>query len=712
MPTDSIAFLSYARDDDKEMERSITRFRERVEAEVRVQGVPHFRFFQDITGVGAGDAWRRRIDDALSRSAVFVPIITPRFFRSKECMEELRRFFLLEEAHRAGERVIPVYFVECQEFQEPLDQVKLPELRRLRERQYVDWCSHRFDLWSATIGREVARLAERIRARLPKGPTPDQLPSESPPPAETPASPGPLPATAKPIEWVPLGASSPPVGAPPESTLSPDANPGPRPAALAPARANEPALAPRDVEVPSGVRATTVGALRWRALFIVDASGRGDFTSLAKAIANAPPGSHVLVRPGVYRESLVVSNPIEILGQGPRDHIIVEHDERDVLVLRAPFGRLAGLTIRQRGTGEFYAIEIEGGRFEVENCVVTSTALACVAIHRGASPRLSGCLIENGANGGIVVYETSSGAIEDCEIAGTQGFGILVTDESSPSVRRTRVDCPNGPALMLRRKATGRYEGNELRGSEPAAVDLSQGALPILRHNRVNDVPHHAVIVRDGAGGTLMENDIRRAGKCGVVATDSVGLILRDCDIQGCGRAGIFARGKAELLIECSRIIENGLHGVEAAGSVRLVIRSSGVQKNSGNGLFAHGGAMVESVANVFDESERDGLRSEGSDTVIHTVDDRYKLNGEDGIYLTEGGRVIAEGAQIVGNQAYGVRLRDGALDATGLLVASNARGGIQVGAASSCTVLGSDVQGNGRDWVIAPEAEERVIRT
>jgi F-box protein 11 len=67
---------------------------------------------------------------------------------------------------------------------------------------------------------------------------------------------------------------------------------------------------------------------------VVDALHRGKYTSIAEAIQKEKAGTRILVRPGHYREGLVIEKPLEIVGEGNRDDVVVEATEKMLCGLR------------------------------------------------------------------------------------------------------------------------------------------------------------------------------------------------------------------------------------------------------------------------------------------------------------------------------------------------------------------------------------------
>jgi F-box protein 11 len=98
-----IAFMSYAIDDDEHDGGNLTRFCERLSGEVQMQTGDEFVIFQDRKHILWGQNWRARIEESLDGAAFLIPIITPSFFVSPYCCDELERF--LERERQLDQQV-------------------------------------------------------------------------------------------------------------------------------------------------------------------------------------------------------------------------------------------------------------------------------------------------------------------------------------------------------------------------------------------------------------------------------------------------------------------------------------------------------------------------------------------------------------------------------------------------------------------------------
>jgi len=159
------AFLSYTRFDDRH--GKISEFREWLsEAVEEVSGVP-FNIFQDIEGIGLGEKWQSVLDEMLDQARFFIPILTPKFFKSIPCRDELIKFLELEGKTGRQDLVLPIYWITCPVLEEGHLKAKDELAQVIDERQRWDWRELRHDEFgSREVQRDLSGLALQIeRAR-------------------------------------------------------------------------------------------------------------------------------------------------------------------------------------------------------------------------------------------------------------------------------------------------------------------------------------------------------------------------------------------------------------------------------------------------------------------------------------------------------------------------------------------------------------------
>ena len=245
--------------------------------------------------------------------------------------------------------------------------------------------------------------------------------------------------------------------------------------------------------------------------YVVDPIHRGDFTTIGAAIAAAEPGSKIVVREGTYREALRLSKPLEIVGEGDRERIVVVTATDDALHCDAPMARISGMRFCREVGGLDFGIQISGGAVEIDDCVVESLSWACVGISgAGSSPSLRRCIARDGKQDGYIFVDGAGGVMDRCEAVGNGHSGVLIVMEADPMLR----DCVlRGNSLGGAKYYTngrGRLEGCVIEANGGAGVDVGKGGAPEVTGCTIKSNAYQAVWIRDAAsGGVFRGNDLR-----------------------------------------------------------------------------------------------------------------------------------------------------------------------------------------------------------
>jgi hypothetical protein len=358
---------------------------------------------------------------------------------------------------------------------------------------------------------------------------------------------------------------------------------------------------------------------------VVSARGGGDYASITEALRAVEPGARVLVRPGLYEEELVLVKPVELVGDGPREEIIVRSAGASCLRASVEGARVAGLTLRGAASSgaAFFAVDVPRGNLLLEDCDISSDTLSCVAVHGSeAAPLIRRCRIHDGADSGLYFFDGAAGAVEECEVSGHANVGVAITGGAGPVVRRSRIHGGANAGLVVWQEGTALAQECEIYGNRLAGLGVSEGAKLTARECRIHGgdnsgvfVHHEGEAVLEGcelSGHRKAEAAVMTSGKLflngchvhhgqasGVIVLDGGQALLQSCAVVGNAGAGASVGADSVLAVLSSQINDNARFAVEVAAGASARVEDTDL---TGNGLGpwdVEDGARVETERNL-----------------------------------------------------------------------------------------------------------------
>jgi F-box protein 11 len=526
------ALMSYVHSDDKY--KQVTTLRERLSDEVQMQIGVEFPIFQDTKDIHWGQNWEQRINSALTEEITFlIPIITPSFFNSGPCCDELERFLEREKKLGRTDLILPIYFVDTPLLNDSELRSTDPLAEEIASRQYADWRELRFEPFTNPhVGKALEKLALQVRDALARIKPPERIRTKG------------------------LQASS-----------------------SHPSAATRGETGEQSTEGPTTKREPPT--------VIVDPLHRGNFATLKQAIEQVDPGTRVIVRPGLYREGLIIVKPLEIIGDGEPGEVVIQVSDRNVILFQTTMGRIVNLTLRQMGEEKHYAVDIAQGRLELEDCDITSQSLSCIAIHDGADPRIRRNRIHDGKQVGVFVYDGGIGTLEDNDIFGNTLSGVQIMSSGNPTIRNNRIhDSRTGGGVYAYDGGQGTLEDNDIFGNALSGVQIRDQANPTLRRNRIHDNTQNGIFVNDGGQGIVDDNDIFGNGFSGVEIKTSGNPRLRHNCIHDGKTGGIYIHDNGYGTLEENDVFSNASSGLFSTSGANPVVRNNRINKNGSYGIW------------------------------------------------------------------------------------------------------------------------------
>ncbi|MGV9312748.1 toll/interleukin-1 receptor domain-containing protein [Streptomyces sp. NPDC003691] len=165
-------FWSYTRRDDELDSGRIVRLSERIASEFEIITGEPLEIFLDKKSIEWGDAWRVRLDSALTGTTFLIPVITPNFLKSQECRREVIKFSGHAASLGLDELLLPIHYVNVPQLAHGSDDLPSDEVVELiARRQWVDWRELRLEDETSPVYRQaVHKLALKISEVLESAP--------------------------------------------------------------------------------------------------------------------------------------------------------------------------------------------------------------------------------------------------------------------------------------------------------------------------------------------------------------------------------------------------------------------------------------------------------------------------------------------------------------------------------------------------------------
>lgn len=336
----------------------------------------------------------------------------------------------------------------------------------------------------------------------------------------------------------------------------------------------------------SGAAMAGASLLAGPAIHVVDPSDSSAYQTVSTAIAAAQDGDTVLVKPGTYEESLLITTDITLLGEGGRDAVILRFPpDAPTATMQAgtpwavtlPVGLwidgthavIRGVTVSGAAPG--MGIFIDGGDPAIEDVVIdvegTDSAdrlpeRVAVLLHGGSRPTISGSAWDDY----FAAREGSSPTIERNTISGIGGLSL---DGPGPATV-TSNKFTAGAGMSASGGLTGTIADNVLEGGE---IVIDTGADMLVRGNTATGVqkPAEGAIVVTGGGSRARIIDNRVTGSSSAIVVSS----------------------GAQAIVEGNELTGNGL-GVSVVTAATTTVRENAIYGGGTGVLVGTGGPVIE----------------------------------------------------------------------------------------------------------------------
>jgi Holliday junction resolvasome RuvABC ATP-dependent DNA helicase subunit len=364
---------------------------------------------------------------------------------------------------------------------------------------------------------------------------------------------------------------------------------------------------------------------------IVVGQSTGGYRTLGEALAKAPAGALISVRPGHYTENLVLRKIVTIAAEDGPGTVKLAPPTGVPLVLAAESATISGLAI-EASDADSPAVVFGTGQLTITECQVSAASWAAVFAQDKASLTMRATIVTNPVGAGVVVTSPAGSVLDDCRVERLGTSGVVVADDGVLRMRACTLEDLGGNGVCLNGSGQILVEDSAIRGARKPALAVEKQASAVVRRLTIKDT---------GAAGAYLASG-------GTVT-------LEDCTIEATGSDGIVTGLRCAPSLSRCTVDRPGRHGLRFAGESAGAVHQCAVTGATGSGVLVAERSTPEfSVLDVARCGDA-GVRLEsGADPFFH----RLQVRGGDGpaVEITGGARGTFENVTIDEPGAAGVR--------------------------------------------------------
>ena len=212
---------------------------------------------------------------------------------------------------------------------------------------------------------------------------------------------------------------------------------------------------------------------------------RGVYSTIGEAIRESAPGATIHVKPGIYRVGVVLNREVRIVGDGPREKIIIASRISHCVTMDVHRAEICGVTLRglsNRKGERFFAVAVPRGKLTLERCDIHSDALSGVVSHgMEAHPVIRACRIHDCGQAGLYFYDGAGGIVEGSVILGSHGPGIQIEEGANPLVQGCQINNGLAEGVYVKGDGQGILENCDILNNAGTALRMEKSGGMVRR---------------------------------------------------------------------------------------------------------------------------------------------------------------------------------------------------------------------------------------
>ncbi len=168
--------------------------------------------------------------------------------------------------------------------------------------------------------------------------------------------------------------------------------------------------------------------------------GSGDFLSINAALAAVDPHSIVWVRPGIYRESVNLTKPVDLVAEGIQGGVVLFQENERCIVVSSHSHNINGLKVFNEGR-RCNAIKVIKGKLNVSDCIINSCSSGCSVHGEQATVEIHFSNISNCQESGLHATEGSRAILKDGILNYNKLCAIIAQERAAVDIYDSSILC-------------------------------------------------------------------------------------------------------------------------------------------------------------------------------------------------------------------------------------------------------------------------------
>jgi hypothetical protein len=347
----------------------------------------------------------------------------------------------------------------------------------------------------------------------------------------------------------------------------------------------------------------------------------GQKPTLREAVRDASENACLLLRAGLYRESLVIKRNVQICAENDAALVTIESQTASVFILDGACLRLSRLVIKGIGGKDKRAqaaVEVRAGRLVAEDCNLTSDSSTIVEV-RGerAEASLRRCHLHDGKAGGISFTEGAAGYLEECHLYKNKLSQVVIGKDCSPVLFGCKISHALMAGIYISDGGEGLVENCDIWGNAVGGVQCRRGGKPRLRYCRISTNERYGVLVGEQGGG-----------------------LFEHCQIFENARVGLMIGQQSDPVFSSCQIFDHHGEGVEISDQAQGELLDCEIFANDGPNVLVKGKSNPAFYRCVIHDGHKEGLIVAGGSTG-RLEGCEFSANAQAGVLVTEASRPI-----------------------------------------------------------------------